>query len=483
MYVERNVMSGTVEGQHEFSSLLGMDVDWKFTRSRARRLQPDRREVIYDRRYTYDSNGNLYPRWLLGSTGSREYGDLKDNGWGTGATVSVPYHLGVLGTGKLATGYDRQTKVRHNFYRRFNLYPATGSSATPSPEQIFGPGAFTGDANSGYAEEATLDIDNYNAHQRVEAGFVSADVPMGRAIRGNFGVRFESGFQDVRSYDLFDPSRITQRGTVESKDWLPSSNLTWSVTRAINLRLGASRTLSRPDLNEMSPSPALDYVGGFRVAGNPSLKRARIDNYDVRVEAFPGLSEVLAAGFFYKKMYDPIEQVIQAGSPYLLIPRNSASGRNRGVELEARAGLGRIWRRMRGLSLNTNASFISSAIRLQPQITRLGSAEHPLQGQANYLVNAGLGYTERNGRLDASVLVSATGKRLETLAVGLLHDIYEQPAASLDATVNWAPWRDAKFKLAAKNLLDPRIRQLQDGIEVSGYRRGRGVSMSVSYGS
>jgi hypothetical protein len=53
------------------------------------------------------------------------------------------------------------------------------------------------------------------------------------------------------------------------------------------VRLGASRTLSRPDLNELSPSPSLEYVGGFRVAGNPELERALIDNYDARIEAFP----------------------------------------------------------------------------------------------------------------------------------------------------------------------------------------------------
>src|SRR5207302_7813679 len=101
-----------------------------------------------------------------------------------------------------------------------------------------------------------------------------------------------------RSYDIADPAAITQRGTQKSRDWLPCANLTWLMTSSTNVRLGASRTLSRPDLTEMSSRPTLEYVGGFILVGNPNLQRTRIDNYDVRVESFPGPGEVLAAGVF-----------------------------------------------------------------------------------------------------------------------------------------------------------------------------------------
>ena len=42
---------------------------------------------------------------------------------------------------------------------------------------------------------------------------------------------------------------------------------------------------------------------------------------------------------------------------------------------------------------------------------------------------------------------------------------------------------EARVKFAAKNLLDPRIQELQDGIEASGFHRGRGFSVALSYGS
>lgn len=483
LYTERNVMSGALEGRHEFAKLLGTRVDWKLNRSRAKRLQPDRRETIYDRNYYYDGNGELVGYWGLGSAGSREYGDLKDDGRGLNVAGIVPYRLGGLGVGRIAVGHDHQSKDRRNFYRRFNLLPGQNADPSQSPDSLFGPGAFDGSQSSAYVLEGTLDIDNYAAVQRVTASYVSADVPLGARARGNLGVRWERGIQDVRTFDLFKPGVIVQEGRLDDIDWLPSANLTLEVAKLVNVRLAASRTLARPDLNELSPSPSLEYVGGFRVAGNPELARSRIDNYDVRVEAFPRATDVLAAGLFYKSLHQPIEQVIQGGAPPILVPRNSDRGENVGVELEARGGLGRFWSKLEGFSVNTNASFIRSKVRLAPQLSELGSTVHPLQGQANYLFNGALSYATPNGRVDVSLLFGATGKRLRTLGLLPLPDVYEQPSRTFDATINWVPFARARMKLAAKNLLDQRVQETQAGKEVSGYRTGRGFSIAVSYGS
>jgi outer membrane receptor protein involved in Fe transport len=249
----------------------------------------------------------------------------------------------------------------------------------------------------------------------------------------------------------------------------------------VNLRLAASRTISRPDLNELSPSPFPEYIGGYYVKGNPHLRRALLDNYDVRIEAFPGLSEVLAIGFFYKNLREPIETVIQGGTPALLVPQNSASGRNRGVELEARVGLGRIWKPLDAFTVNSNASFISSRVNLYPRVTRLGSTEHPLQGQASYLVNVGLGYAVP-GRLDVSLLLNAVGERLRTLGYYPLPDIYEQPFTTLDATMALRVLGNARVKMTARNLLDPEIERLQGDRVASSYRAGRSYSIALTMG-
>ena len=177
------------------------------------------------------------------------------------------------------------------------------------------------------------------------------------------------------------------------------------------------------------------------------------------------------------------EQTIVGGAPPVLVPRNSDRGHNVGIELETRAALTRFWGRLQGLFVNGNASFINSEVRLKPQASELVTTQHPLQGQATYLVNVGLTYTARNARVDGSILVGAVGRRLHSLAHHPLPDIYEQPTHSLDVVMNWVPIRRARIKLAAKNLLDPRIRQLQGLREVSSYRAGRAYSIAFSLGS
>lgn len=475
MYVQRSILSGTMQGEHGFPHLLGTHLDWQLTRSRATRQQPDRREYTYDHRYYYVGNPpRLVNDWALSSLGGREFGDLRDNATGATLKGAIPYRLGALGAGRLLMGYDHQTKRRDNFYRRFVIHQNPNSDPTAPPDTIFAPPTFDGSPGTGWIEEKTLRdrffTDNYRATQRQSAGFASLDVPLGRHARGSLGLRQEWSYQDVQSFDPFAPSIVLQEGKLDDKDWLPSVNLTLSATEAVNLRLAASRTVSRPDLNELSPSPALEYTGGALVLGNPNLKRARIDNYDVRVEAFPSPSEVFAAGWFYKRLYDPIEQSISGGGSLLVKPFNSGEGRNAGAEFELRSDLGRFHRRLRRLSLNTNASFISSNVQ-----------NHPLQGQASYIVNGALNYLSMSGGLETTLLLSSTGKRLEAVGVGGLPNIFEQPATMLDASLSFGT-RHFRVKLNAKNLLDQRILVLQGGKEISGYRPGRGYSVSYSYG-
>jgi TonB-dependent receptor len=472
MYVQRDVLSGAVEGQHELPGLLGSKIDWRLTRSSARRQQPDRRESTYRRTPTDESDPNSGYWGLV--VGTREYGDLKDNNWGTSIKGSVPYRLGSLGAGKLTIGYDRQSKDRGNYYRRFNFLPNQFGQDAP-PESVYDK-----------VSEATLAQDNYQASQKVDAWFLSIDAPLGSRLRGNVGVRREHGQQDVVSHDLFNPSLVTSGGKLDNTDWLAGANLNWSMVDAVNLRVAASRTLSRPDLDELSPRPTLDYLGDYQRLGNPKLTRAIIENYDLRLEAFPSAAEVLAAGVFLKELHDPIENTVRgASSGFVLIPENSARGRNVGVEFELRASLGRLAGALRRFSINSNLSFISSKVTLKSTPTKIGSQEHPLQGQADHVFNAGLSYQSPDAGFEASVLVAVVGKRLVTLSNSAqgIPDYYDPGNTSLDATFGVALFHGGRLKLAASNILDQAVTETSGTFVSRTYSNGRSYSVSYSFGS
>jgi outer membrane receptor for ferrienterochelin and colicin len=141
-----------------------------------------------------------------------------------------------------------------------------------------------------------------------------------------------------------------------------------------------------------------------------------------------------------------------------------------------------VWKPLDRFSLNSNASFIDSKVTLYPSVSRTGSTEHPLQGQAGYLMNVGLGYAAPE-RWDAALLFNAVGRRLRTLAYQPLPDIYEEPYTSLDASFSTRLFRRAHLKATGKNLLDPQLRWMQGHREVSAYHSGRSFTIAVNVGS
>lgn len=472
-YVQRTLRSAALEGKHEFKALANSKLDWTVSRNDSRRQSPDKRETRYRMNLEADT-----PFWLL-SPGIREYGDMQENGWGQTARLTLPYRSTKLGNGRFVAGYDRQSRRRDNAYRMFRFAPATFSDA--APESLYRD-------NGGNSVSAFLgsDNDNYFAQQLVEASFLNVDVPLGKKLRSSVGVRREYGSQEIVSHGLVNVSNVVREGAYRSTDVLAGLNLTYAFNDKLNARGAVSRTLNRPDMDDLSPQQFQEQANGSTTTGNPLLRRSIITNYDLRFELFPNIGEVFAAGAFYKKFKDPIELANFPGD--ITKPANSDGGRNVGVELEARTNLGRLTPRLKPFSINSNVSFVSSRISIA-QTTNLGNAEHPLVGQAPYMLNVGLTWTSPTGRTELSVLSSSVGKRIKELrvtdGVGFTQKRNNREfdaLTTLDASANLTLFTGTRLKLAAGNLLDRPIREIEGPIEAKRYQTGRTFSVSLSLG-
>lgn len=489
-YSERDLLTASLEGRHEFANARNLKLEWKVSRSRADLQRPDQRETRYQRFTDYDENDNPISVWGLrqdrGAT--RKYQDMSEHGRGMELHASVPVAFGVLGKGKFAMGWNDQWKNRDFYYRRFNFKPGAGQFVGPA-DSLFAPDDFTGLNGGATIEEYTFLNDNYDAEQGQTALYATVDLPFGSRVKTQLGLRMEYGLQAVRAFYLFSPTRTEAAGRIEQTDLLPSANVTWNVMESVNLRLGASRTLSRPDLAEMAPVLLEDYVPGFRdmpglyFRGNPNLKRARLENYDIRLEAFPGLSEVLAIGAFTKKLDQPVELSAGGGSEPVFSPINSEEGRNSGIELELRASLGRVWKPLRPVSINSNYTAIRSKVRLPKRSTELVASEHPLQGQADRIVNFGVTFSGLRDRLDASLQLTHTGRKLAALGIAPAPDFYDEPLTTLDLAANLRPLPYLRVKLSGSNLTDATTLVKQGPFDSIRYRPGRGYSVSVQFGS
>ena len=239
-------------------------------------------------------------------------------------------------------------------------------------------------------------------------------------------------------------------------------------------------------MDDLSPQQFQDQPNGSTTTGNPQLRRSLITNYDLRFEAFPNIGEVFAAGFFLKKFSDPIELANFPGD--ITKPSNSDGGHNAGVELEARTSLAHVHKALKPFSLNSNLSLVRSEIEIT-QTTNLGNAKHSLVGQAPYMLNLGVTWASASSRTEITVLTSSVGRRLKELKVtdglGFAQKRSNREfdaLTTLDASARLTPFKGTRIKLAAGNLLDSSIREIEGSVESRVYKTGRTFTVSLSLG-
>ncbi len=274
------------------------------------------------------------------------------------------------------------------------------------------------------------------------------------------GARLEVSDQNVTTFDPLTAEAEPIEANLDTTDVLPSLNLTYRATERMNLRLAASRTLTRPDLREMAPFEFTDFIGGRTIFGNPNLERTQIDNYDLRWELFPQLGGMIAISGFYKKFRKPIEQIVQPAAEVRITYENAKAARNFGMELELRQNLSLIHSHLEHFSVNTNVALVSSEVEL-PNIGIQTSAQRALQGQSPYVVNATLGYDNPDLQVTGALAYHVFGRRIDEVGNHGIPDVYEQPRSQLDVTLARRIGSFLRLSFSAKNLLDPDVAFLQ----------------------
>ncbi len=496
LYVERGLLSSQLAGDHEFdfgSKSLDGDseleaaadsddaepelipvptLSWRLTFSRATRSEPDTREVIYEKRRD---------EWLfrdITQSGSRFFFNLQDDEVSGRLDWSMP----IVRTGLFKVGGMWRDRDRTFDARRFRFLPSDNIELfldrTAPPEDLFAlehiaPGLFE-------LRESTRATDNYLAAHSVWASYGMVDLPLSKKFRVTTGARLEVSDQNVTTFDPFVVGQQAIEANLDTTDILPSLNLTYRLTERMNLRLAASRTVTRPDLRELAPFEFTDFVGGRTIFGNPGLERTKIDNYDIRWEAFPELGGVVAVSGFYKKFHKPIEQIIQPAAEVRITYENAEAANNFGLELEIRQNLSILASALRHLSVNTNVALISSRVEL-PDVGIQTSSERALQGQSPYVVNASLGYDNPDLEITAALAYHIFGKRIAEVGNHGSPDVFELPRSQLDVTFGRQLLPFLRLSLSAKNLLNPDVTLEQGGETYVRYRTGRTFSFGLSY--
>jgi hypothetical protein len=125
-----------------------------------------------------------------------------------------------------------------------------------------------------------------------------------------------------------------------------------------------------------------------------------------------------------------------------------------------------------------NATLIQSEIDLGDNAAGLTSSQRPMAGQSEYVVNAGLTYT--NG-LSATLLYNVAGRRIYEAGAGGLPDSYEEARHLMDASLQFPIAGTLSGRADAKNLLNTPFRLSQGDIVRQRYLLGRQFSVGLSW--
>ncbi len=191
-------------------------------------------------------------------------------------------------------------------------------------------------------------------------------------LDGNAGVRLVrtreavSGHQSVPATGAVAPLNLE----TTHLDILPSLNLRYALGDGRYLRAAASRTITRQNFDQLSPSltlvpnpinPSLNQGG----AGNPALRPIHADSLDLAFETYADRSTSTAVTAFYKRVDGFVTPVSKpetyGGVTYQVTrPQNSNAADIQGVELGYQQFYTGLPGLLGGLGLQVNATWVDS---------------------------------------------------------------------------------------------------------------------------
>lgn len=454
----------------------GIRLNWIGNYTRIKRERPDNHIAIWKtvpdtfKLPHNDFTVTQYYSEGLSSGVLRMFTLAEEKNYSWDGSVQIPFTVS-SSKNTFRTGYSGWTKDRQFYVAMIGDQPdMSGTANYPSLPNLFS-AAYGGGKNfvSGFG-------DDYSRMASLHAAYAMLDNRLGE-LRLVWGVRAE--YYNMNSANqALDVliARIKQdNGTTQiddfsalynrEKNWklFPSANLTWSLTPRLNLRAAYARSTIRPDLREMAFFREYDFeLGGIYSAD--FLRSTMLDNYDLRMEWYPGPGEVLSASFFYKDIKYPMEIYKMSGNNIYTLQNNYKS-HNYGLEAEIRKSLSFLDAAIiKNLTVYGNFTALTSRVTPMIEATpvegnrvviarTIGKEEkRPLMGQSNYIGNAGLYYDDKH--LHISLSYNAVSNRLMIYEQNAISSQYERPMRSFDGQIAWRFLQQAEIKLNISNLLN-----------------------------
>lgn len=453
-YDSRTVYSSQLAGEQNFNQGR-TNLNWMLGYGLTKKNQPDNRRLTYVQVNDEESvhNNEYYLRIQNVANpylGGRLWIDMKEDIIDWKLDFSHNFKLfGSTTDWKVKAGGFYEKKIRELDSRLI------GVVATRNPPDIFFQSVtdifseenFYFDRTTPYTQHGlsyrdnTRAKDSYDATDNLQAGYVGLNIPFTPKINLYGGVRIEHWNREIDNfYEIVEggESKAIVRDTI---DFFLSANLSYNINEKNLLRLSYGKTTNRPEFREMAPFDYQDFELFAIVYGNPDLKAAYIQNFDIRYEFYPRPGEMITLAGFYKDFTNPIETFLKpSGTTYDYFPENTEEAYSAGVELDIRkrfdmlADAGSFGRFFKDFTVVFNTSLIKSEINTSLQeYTR--DTVRVMSGQSPFIVNLGLFYNNTEKGWDVNLNYNIVGKRIAYVGTPTNPHTWELPRNAIDLTV------------------------------------------------
>jgi len=313
------------------------------------------------------------------------------------------------------------------------------------------------------------DAENYEAKERVFAGYAMAEFYIGDKLMLLPGVRYESTDVNYTGYEvLYDDggdyaSTKPLTGGDTSGFLLPAFHARLAVDALTNVRAAYTRTLARPNYFDLVPYQLVFQEDGEISRGNASLTPTSSDNLDFLVERYLSSVGVVSGGIFYKRLNDYIFPFRFAeanfGDTYQVTqPRNGDSASLWGMEIAFQNQLRFLPGPLSGLGIYANYTWTDSSATFPD---RTGDATLP--GQSSHLGNFAISY-ERSG-FSGRASWNFHGKYIDAVGASAVQDIYYDNHTQLDVSASQRISRNIRLYVDALNLTNAPLRYFEGTTE------------------
>lgn len=338
-----------------------------------------------------------------------------------------------------------------------------------------------------YEYDPEVQIESYNASEKITAGYMMMEFNIGQKIMFLPGFRYERTINDYATIYAMpvttdDEERMLIMGVIDTTGYeindaiLPMFHIRYKPIRWFDIRLAATRSLTRPDYYNLVPWRSFKDDGATLEQGNPKLQPVKSWNYDAFF-SFYGQWGLFTLGLFTKDVKDVDYVRTRAVSKEekeefglrtlnkIIQPENiERTTKVKGFEVELQTNLKSLPSPLDGIVIYANYSHIHSETFYPFLLVKQGGPPFyksiyvdtlrsaPMIGQADYIANLSIGYDK--GGFSGRISAIFQGRILTNVASREELDEYDDDFIRWDITMKQKIIKGVDLYLNINNVSD-----------------------------